>query len=130
MTQTAVEVVYAYYDALQHGDMTTLLAIASDNIILEEATSLPYAGKYQGRVEWVKFAEKFQQVWENPTFIIENINESSEYVVGLTRLKAKSKVTAKIIDMAIAEFFWIEHGKINRLLPFYWDTAAIVKAIS
>lgn len=130
MTQTAVEIVHAYYDALQHGDMTTLLAIASEDIVLDGASSLPYAGKLQGRLGWTQFAQKFQQVWENPIISIENINEASEFVVGLARLQAKSKLTLKAIDMPIADFFWIENGKIQRLLPFYWDTAAIVQAMS
>ncbi len=130
MTQTAVEIVHAYYDALEHGDMTTLLAIASEQILVEGATSLPYAGKCQGRIAWVQFAEKFQQVWDNPVFAIENIHETGDCVVGLARLKATSKKTKKMIDMPMAEFFWIEDGKISRLLPFYWDTAAVIQAIN
>ncbi len=47
MTESsAIEVVRAYYDALERGDLEAMLAVIADDAVLEEAASLPYAGVY------------------------------------------------------------------------------------
>lgn len=128
--QAALEVVQAYYDALQRSDLEGLLAVAADDIVLEEASSLPYAGVYRGHTGWQDFGAAFTAVWQDPVITVDSIADAGDYVVGLARLSAKSRRTGKSIEMPLAEFFWVADGKIKRLLPFYWDTAAVLKTIS
>ncbi len=129
VSSEALEVVQAYYDALQRGDMDTLLAIAAENIVLEEASSLPYAGIYKGHAGWQEFGAAFNAVWQDPVITVDSIADAGAYVIGLARLSAKSRRTGKSIEMPLAEFFWVAEGKITRLLPFYWDTAAVLSTI-
>ena len=130
MTQAAVAVVQAYYDALAQGDIEGLFAVLAADAVLEEAASLPYAGVYEGHGAWREFATVFNQVWQDPAIAVESIADAGDYVIGLARLRAKSRHTGQTIDMPLAEFFFLEAGKIKKLLPFYWDTAAVVRAIA
>ncbi|MFH7030823.1 MAG: nuclear transport factor 2 family protein [Heteroscytonema crispum UTEX LB 1556] len=126
----ARKVVQAYYDALATGDMQGLLAVVAEDIVLEEASSLPYAGVYKGYAGWQEFGAAFNNVWQDAVIKVDSINDAGDYIVGLARLSAKSRNTGKSIEMPLAEFFWVADGKITRLLPFYWDTAAVVNAIA
>ncbi|MBW4511942.1 MAG: nuclear transport factor 2 family protein [Scytonematopsis contorta HA4267-MV1] len=129
MSQDAVLVVKKYYDALAKGDMEQLLAVAAADIILEEASSLPYAGIYQGHQGWMEFGAAFNTVWQDAAITVDSINDAGHYVIGLARLSAKSRSTLKSIEMPLAELFWVVDGKIKRLIPFYWDTAAVLKVL-
>jgi ketosteroid isomerase-like protein len=60
MSQDALLVVQNYYDALARGDNEGLLAVAASDTVLEEASSLPYAGIYKGHKGWMEFG-KMQQ---------------------------------------------------------------------
>jgi uncharacterized protein len=129
MSQNALSVVQTYYEALARGNMEQLIAIIADDIVLEEASSLPYAGIYKGHQGWMEFGTAFNTVWQDATITVDSINDAGDYVVGLARLSAKSRSTLKSIEMPLAEFFWIADGKIKRLVPFYWDTASVLKAL-
>lgn len=130
MSLNALSIVQTYYAALARGDMEQLIAIAADDIVLEEASSLPYAGVYKGHQGWMEFGTAFNQVWQDAVIKVDSINDAGDYVVGLAHLSAKSRSTSKSIEMPLAEFFWITDGKIKRLVPFYWDTAAVLKALN
>jgi ketosteroid isomerase-like protein len=65
MSQNAVFVVQKYYNALAKGDMEQLIAIAASDIVLEEASSLPYAGVYKGHQGWMEFGRAFNHVWQD-----------------------------------------------------------------
>ncbi len=123
------EVVQAYYDALARGDLEGVLAVIADDAVLEEPASLPYAGIHRGHKAWLNFGAAFNTVWQDPVIDVDSIADAGAYVVGLAHLRAKSRRTGKSIEMPLAELFWVADGKITRLLPFYWDTAAALHAL-
>ena len=129
-TQTPVETVQAYYTALENGDFNGVLAVVAEDGVLEEPASLPYTGTYRGRADWRRFGERFNTVWQDPMITVESIADAGEFVIGLARLQATARQTKRTIDMPLAELFWVKDGKITKLLPFYWDTAAAVNAMT
>jgi uncharacterized protein len=124
-----VEVVQAFYSAMQRGDVEGMLAVVDSDAVLEEANSLPYAGVYRGHAAWRNLSAEFYATWQDSVNTIDSIADVGPYVVSLIRWRATSRHTGRTIEIPLAEFFWVVEGKITRLLPFYWDTAAVLRVI-
>jgi ketosteroid isomerase-like protein len=124
-----VEVVQAFYNAMERGDLEGMLAVVDSDAVLEEANSLPYAGVYRGHAAWRNLSAEFHAMWQDSVTTVDSIADAGPYVVSLIRWRAKSRHTGRTIEIPLAEFFWVVDGKITRLLPFYWDTAAVLRVI-
>src|SRR3954447_19934280 len=64
MSQANVDVVRRFEDAFVRGDLDEVLSLLTDDVVVHEAASLPYAGEHRGHDGFLRLAEAFGRVWE------------------------------------------------------------------
>ena len=110
-------------------DRAGVFAAYDENIVIREATSLPYGGEYQGLEGALKHAQGYRKVWDNrqtsaeqklsPTFL-----DAGDYVIVLWRQRAASG--KRKFDSSAASVYKLSGGKIVESEMFQ-DTAAVLQ---
>ena len=125
-----VKIVQNYYQAINTGNLETILATLHPEFKLSEVQSLPYKGTWEGHKGAAEYFDAFMKVWKNPLMQgLEFFDIGSEVVVRFT-LKATARNTLKQIEMPITEFIKVKDGKVIEILPFYQDTAKVAEVIN
>jgi ketosteroid isomerase-like protein len=65
MSKENVEIVRRLFEAVEKRDAAGVFGAYDENIVIREATSLPYGGEYHGREGALKHAQGYRQVWDN-----------------------------------------------------------------
>ncbi len=108
-----------------------VLPVVHEDIVIHEAPSVPYAGEHRGHAGWLALARSFSDTWE-PTAPIECRFDAvgEDEVVARVKLDVIARPTGKPITLRIAEFHRVRDGKICETTIYYWDTAAMVEALT
>lgn len=125
-----VEILRDAYAAFAAGDVPSVLAAMSSEIVWNEAENFPYAdgNPYVGPdavVEGV-FA-RLNSDWDFWNLEVEHMLDAGENVVVLGRYKARHSETGKALDAQFAHVWWLEGGKVTRFQQ-YADTARTLEA--
>ncbi|KRA31089.1 hypothetical protein ASD81_16520 [Nocardioides sp. Root614] len=119
-----------FYNAALSKDLVAIAAILHPNVIVHEASSLPYGGAHEGRDNvLILLAMLFDGI---PLELVVR----SEVLISGSRAAAFLEVpfgfddSANPISMPVVETFVVEQGLITQIRPYYFDTAAIVEALS
>ncbi len=123
-----VDVVNAMYAAANRGDMAGVTDAYAEDVVIEEAASLPFGGVYHGHDGFKAFIDAFTGSWEHFSNADLQVLDAGDTVIGLSRLQARSKRGVDV-DVPLAEFFRVKDGRIVELKPFYFDGEAITRAI-
>ena len=120
------------YAAFAEGDVASVLAAMSLNVVWNEAEKVPYADRnpYEGVdavVEGV-FA-RLDAEWDYWNLEIEHLLDAGDNVVALGRYRARHSTTGKDLDAQFAHIWWLEDGKIARFQQ-YADTAQARDAVT
>jgi ketosteroid isomerase-like protein len=102
----------------------------SPSVILHQANALPYGGTWNGHEGMESFFVAMSQVWEVFDMVEQTFLAESNPLVVLTQVHARSRATGRELDFPILQTVHVNQGQITEIRPFYWDTAAIVKACS
>lgn len=120
-----------YYAAMTKGDFKAAESVLSDEFVLYEADSMPYAGEYKGQSGFRSFLKKFGDAWKEASFTDAKITSSTsgDFFMVTGRFAAKTHQD-KVVSMPIAETVTVRGGKFIEMRPFYYDTAQIEKVFS
>jgi ketosteroid isomerase-like protein len=125
-----VEILRDAYAAFAAGDVPSVLAVMSPEIVWNEAENFPYAdgNPYIGPDAVVQgvFA-RLGEEWDFWSLEIEHLLDAGDNVVALGRYKARHSETGKDLDAQFAHIWWLENGKITRFQQ-YADTAQAIGA--
>ena len=119
-----IALIQKLYGAFAKGDVKTILDhLASDvEWIMEGPKTIPYAGKFTGPGQVVKFFEGIGSTQDGCTLTTDDYIAQGDRVVTVGRYAATVKATGRKIDCAVAHVFTIKNGKIARMIDFI-DTA-------
>lgn len=123
-----IELLKRVNETFTTGNTEELMSLLAPDITVREAESLPYAGTYQGREDFMQLLKKMAQTWEYFRVEPERYFEQGEQVMAVVRLRARARATGEEIDMPMAELWTFSNGKVAGIQPFYFDTARVARA--
>jgi len=131
MASNAMEVVERFEALFMEGDLQKVLEVVGEDIVTYEAPSLPYAGAHVGHEGWLQLAAAFTDTWE-PTGELhcEFLDCGNNVVAARVELDVVARSTGKPVQLRIAEFHKVRGGKIRETTIYYWDTAAMLEALT
>jgi len=125
-----VQILSDAYAAFAAGDVPSVLAVMSPDIVWNEAENFPYAdgNPYEGPDAIVQGVfVRLGEEWDFWSLEIEHLLDAGENVVALGRYKAKHSKTGKDLNAQFAHIWWLQDGKITRFQQ-YADTAQAIDA--
>ncbi|MDT0323302.1 nuclear transport factor 2 family protein [Streptomyces millisiae] len=100
----------------------------SPDVVLHQAEALPFGGTWRGHAGMERFFLAMSLAWESFDMVEQEFLATGETAVVLTRVRARARTTGRELAFPILQTLTIEDGRIARVQPFYWDTAAIAEA--
>ena len=108
------------------GDWEETEKLLSDDLVITEAPSLPFAGTYRGRGALRELYGIVMAGWDDPKIEHHGITGGDGYAVGLLTLHLTSRKTGRRFAHEVAEVFRIENNLVVEIKPFYFDTVEII----
>ena len=127
---TNVDIIKKLYETTKEGDIEYAKSVLHPDVVLYEADSLPYRGVHRGLQGFLKVVEIAMKTWKDLQIVPKQFLDAGEYVIVFVRLIWTSQKTGEQVEADLAEFWKLEDGKIIEILPYYWDTAAMIKTIA
>lgn len=125
MDHANIALMQRFYDAIFAGDWAGVEQQVSNDLVIQEAAGLPYAGEYRGMGGLQTVFGKVMGYWDDLSIEVKAITSGGDTAVGLLQFNGTSKATQKKVSMPIAEVARIENGRIASIHPFYWDTKTL-----
>lgn len=128
MSEENVEVVKRLFDAVERRDLAGVIASYDENIVIREASSLPYGGVYHRNEGAQDHAARYFQTWGNFQTPAEQkldaeFLDAGDTVVVLWRQRAANG--ERKLDSSAASVYRLRNGKIIRSEMFQ-DTSAVL----
>lgn len=125
MSSNNIEKAQRLYDAIGAGDWATVNTILSPDVVVTEASGLPYGGTYRGHDGFLNLMEKLAETWENlrPANLKFAAVDDSVYVDFL--LLGKCHATGREVEMPLIEKWNFKDGLVVSGCVFYYDTHEI-----
>lgn len=134
-TELNLEQARRLFHAVEHRDRNGIAAIYDENIVINEAPSLPYGGEYRGHAGALRHAIGFRGTWDRfqpwdarglePSFIAQR-----DHVVVLWRHRAENGETGQKVDLPAVSIYRFVDGKIVDSRMFHFDTATLLQFLS
>jgi len=129
MSTVNPRIVRSIYEDVGRGDLATALQSIDDEIEVQEADSLPYAGTYHGRAGFEHLIGKVFKAWKNLEFSILEVAGTGDVVFALLELRGLVEPRQEFLAMQVVEVWTLRDGKAVGLRPFYWDTAKLARGM-
>jgi hypothetical protein len=113
------------------GNRDGLRSILAEDVVVHEAPALPYGGDHHGREAFIRLFETVQSTWTfTEAFQYTYYVSDPDTVILQVEVDAIAAATGNTLRLRLAEIFTIRDGKIAELDVYYWDTAAMLTALS
>ncbi|GLI01822.1 ketosteroid isomerase [Phytohabitans aurantiacus] len=109
-------------------DFAPLEPFFSADVVLHQATSLPYGGTWRGHEGMERFFLAMSQTWDIFEMVEQHFLATTSPLVVLTYVHARARTTGRELDFPILQTITVKGERITEVHPFYWDTAAIADA--
>lgn len=98
--------------------------------VLFEPESMPYGGEWHGPDGFRRFLRVMDETWstmgpQGPLTLIEH----GDTVVVLATLHAITRATQRLVQPPVCQIVRVRDGRLLEARMFYWDTAAITRAL-
>ncbi len=140
MSQENVEVVRQFESLMAtRGDvdgasgmqrMQKVLALLDENVAFRPSETVPgHGGHWIGHEGFLQMCKAYSEVWEPPAGLqFEYLDGGGEKVVILATFTRTSRHTGRSIPIEMVEIVTVRDGKITELVPYFYDTVAMVQA--
>lgn len=135
LTQINAQAAQRLFEAVEHRSREGVVAIYDQNIIINEAPSLPYGGEFLGHEGALRHGQGFRAAWDRfqpsrtrglePRFIAQG-----EHVAVLWRHRAENHETGERIDLPAAGVYRFVDGKVVNSRMFHFDIAALLRFLN
>jgi uncharacterized protein len=132
MSAENVETVCRLFEAVEARDLAGTLAKYDPDIVIREASFLPYGGTYHGHEGAQRHARGFVSAWDksqqgkekrlDPVYL-----DGGDRIVVLYRLKGLAAESGRKINVPVVGTYRVRNGKVVEAQMFYSDTAEITQ---
>lgn len=123
------KIIEEFYAAFFAGDFEAGLKHWADELTIVEVASLPYAGSYRGREQWLDLFGRLMSTWTDLSLSVDDLLVSDTRVAAYGTFSAKSTKTGKPVEFPMVEVWELRDGKIVGCVPVYGDTHMVVEAL-
>ena len=118
------QTVLALYKATGKGDWAKAASLMTEDILIREAPTLPFAGEYRGVAA---MRELFARVRSTGVVGVDmhQATAGGDWVVVLLDLLYDGDPP---VSAPLAEAFRLENGKVCEIVPYYFDSSLVVAA--
>ena len=109
-------------------DFATLAPYFSTDVVLHQASGLPYGGTWRGHDGMERFFLAMSQTWDVFEMVEQHFLATTSPLVVLTSVHTRARSTGRELDFPILQTITVKGGRITEVRPFYWDTGAIANA--
>ncbi|MFB0875112.1 MULTISPECIES: nuclear transport factor 2 family protein [unclassified Sphingobium] len=100
----------------------------TDDFVIHEAESLPFAGFYHGKRALQELYGKVFGFWDDPALETGDICVGENHAVVMVVVTATAKHSGERLRMPLTEVFHLRGDKFSGITPYYFDTTAIARA--
>lgn len=118
----------AEYLAAGGTSFAPLAPFFAPDVVLHQADSLPYGGRWCGHEGMARFFVAMSAQWSAFELVEQTFLAETSPLVVLTQVRARARATGRELTFPILQTIVVEDGRITEVRPFYWDTAAIAEA--
>lgn len=131
MSKKPIEVTQKVFECFGAGDVPGIVALLDDDVCIEfyGPSTIPYAGRYQGREEARRFFETVLSSVDIHQFEPEQFLADGDMVTVTGQLHLTARSTGRDIRSDFAHVITMNNGKWLRFRDFM-DTSAAVAAFS
>jgi ketosteroid isomerase-like protein len=119
------KIVLALYAATGRGDWATAATLMTDDVLITEAPTVPFAGIYRG-VEAMRKLFATVQSMGVVGVKMHQATAGGDWVVVLLDLLLEGSPPVRV---PLAEAFRLQGGKVCEIVPYYFDTSLVTKAV-
>ena len=132
MSKENIEIIKKLFEAVEKRDAAGVFGVYDENIVIREASSLPYGGEFHGLAGALQHAQGYRKIWDNlQTSDKRKMNakflDAGEYVIVLWRQRAAKD--NRNLDLSAMSVYKLRDGKIVESEMFQ-DTWAILEFLS
>ena len=113
------------YAAAGEGRWADVRADMADDLVIEEAAGLPYAGTYTGPDALERLYGIVSNFWLDFAVDFVGMTSGDGTVIAEVVFHGRSKRTGEGFAMPLLELWRVRDGKISEIRPFYFDTALL-----
>lgn len=135
LTRINAQAARRLFEAVEHRSREDVVAIYDQNIVINEAPSLPYGGEFLGHEGALRHGQGFRAAWDRfqpsktrglePRFIAQG-----DHVAVLWRHRAENHETGERLDLPAAGFYRFVDGKVVDSRMFHFDIAALLRFLN
>ncbi|WP_367045057.1 nuclear transport factor 2 family protein [Streptomyces sp. Je 1-332] len=100
------------------------------DVVMHQARALPYGGTWRGHDGMARFLRAMAEAWESFEIGEQDFLATGETAVIHTQVRARARATGRELAFPVLQTITVREGRITEVRPFYWDTAAIVAAMT
>lgn len=116
------------YQLTGSGQWDAVEAMLTDDFVIHEAESLPYAGRYDGKSALRDLYTKVFAYWDDASLETGDICVGEDHAIVLVVVTATSRHNGERLRMPLTEVFHLRGDKFCGITPYYFDTASIARA--
>ena len=113
------------YTAIGSGDFETINSILSPDVVVREASGLPYGGCYSGHDGFFDLMRRLGECWEDLSPFDMKYAAGDDTVVMLCTLKGISRATGRHLCQPLTEAWTFRDGRAIEGTVSYHDTHAV-----
>ncbi|AUD06321.1 nuclear transport factor 2 family protein [Spirosoma pollinicola] len=124
------QTIQSIYQALEQGKLVKVLVLLNADIVVHQASSLPYGGTFYGREGFITSLSGILATWEiyrkAPKIFL--TDETNIAVLGEVQLKGK--LADDLVLMPFVDHWTFHDEKVSQIRMFDWDTALLRKHLN
>lgn len=122
------DMVERIYQLSGTGQWDEVDGMLTDDFVIHEAESLPFAGHYHGKTALQDLYGKVFGFWDDASLETGDICVGQDHAVVMVVVTATSRHNGERLRMPLTEVFHLRGDKFCGITPYYFDTAAIARA--
>jgi ketosteroid isomerase-like protein len=135
MSAENVETVRRLFKAVEERDLAGTLVRYDPEIVIREASFLPYGGTYHGHEGAKQHARGFALAWGksqagDEKLLDADFLDAGDRVVVLFRLKGLAAKSGRKIDVPVVGTYRVRGGKVVEYQMFYSDTTEVMQFLA
>ncbi len=129
-----VAVVKRMFDAVEQRDAEALLSVYAEDVVITEASSLPYGGVYHGHEGAIKHGMGYVAAWDSVQTAADRELELVILSAGnplIVRWRQRAtKTDGTHLDAPVVDMIELRAGRVTSLHMFHFDTARVLEFLN
>ncbi len=107
-----------------------LAGFLDPEFVLYQAASLPYGGEWRGGEGFRKWLATMAESWQHFAVEASQVLIDGETVIIIAQVAGASRANGQSLTVPVVEMMKLRDLRLLEVRPFYWDTAALSRALS